>query len=157
MYQALVSHFELFDNYFCHKLSEFYYCKKNVWSYNIRINSLWLWAVGWGGGGGYGRNPKGLFGQGCTAILFKPKNILFATLFKIRNLISFFKTDIVGLDLFKILVSHLQTVDHQMTTSCLKLKFKVTRPSYFVGVPSYFEAFWYPHLYFDRKSNIQHG
>ena len=32
--------------------------------------------------------------------------------------------------------------------------FKVTRPSYFVRVPSYFEALWYPHLYFDRKSNI---
>ena len=31
---------------------------------------------------------------------------------------------------------------------------KVTRPSYFVRVPSYFEALWYPHLYFDRKSNI---
>ena len=34
------------------------------------------------------------------------------------------------------------------------LLFKVTRPSYFVRVPSYFEALWYPHLYFDRKSNI---
>ena len=32
--------------------------------------------------------------------------------------------------------------------------FKVTRPSYFVGVLSYFEALWYPHLYFDRESNI---
>ena len=31
---------------------------------------------------------------------------------------------------------------------------KVSRPSYFVRVPSYFEALWYPHLYFDRKSNI---
>ena len=31
---------------------------------------------------------------------------------------------------------------------------KVTRPSYFVAVPSYFEALWYPHLYFNRKSNI---
>ena len=35
--------------------------------------------------------------------------------------------------------------------------FKVTRPSYFVRVPSYFKALWYPHLYFDLKSNIQHG
>ena len=26
--------------------------------------------------------------------------------------------------------------------------------SYFVRVPSYLEALWYPHLYFDRKSNI---
>ena len=33
-------------------------------------------------------------------------------------------------------------------------KFKVTRPSYFVSVLSYFEALWYPHLHFDRKSNI---
>ena len=32
--------------------------------------------------------------------------------------------------------------------------FKVTRPSYFVRVSSYFDALWYPHLYFDRKSNI---
>ena len=32
--------------------------------------------------------------------------------------------------------------------------FKVTRPSYFKRVLSYFEALWYPHLYFDRKSNI---
>ena len=31
--------------------------------------------------------------------------------------------------------------------------FTVTPPSYFVGVPSYFEALWYPHLYFDRESN----
>ena len=31
---------------------------------------------------------------------------------------------------------------------------KVTRPSYYVGVPSYFEALWYLHLYFDCKSNI---
>ena len=31
--------------------------------------------------------------------------------------------------------------------------FKVTRPSFFGGVPSYFEALWYPHLYFYRKSN----
>ena len=32
--------------------------------------------------------------------------------------------------------------------------FKVTRASYFVRVPSYFEVLWYPHLYFDLKSNI---
>ena len=32
--------------------------------------------------------------------------------------------------------------------------FKVTRPSNFVRVQSYFEALWYPHLYFDHKSNI---
>ena len=31
--------------------------------------------------------------------------------------------------------------------------FKVTRPSFFGGLPSYFEALWYPHLYFYRKSN----
>ena len=32
--------------------------------------------------------------------------------------------------------------------------FKVTRRCYFVRVPSYFETLWYPHLYFDRGSNI---
>ena len=32
---------------------------------------------------------------------------------------------------------------------------KVTRPSFLGGVPSYFEALWYPHLYFYRKSNIE--
>ena len=31
--------------------------------------------------------------------------------------------------------------------------FKVTRLSFLGGVPSYFEALWYPHLYFYRKSN----
>ena len=31
---------------------------------------------------------------------------------------------------------------------------KVTRPSYFGTLPSYFEALWYLHLYFDHKSNI---
>ena len=31
---------------------------------------------------------------------------------------------------------------------------KVTRPSFFWGgVLSYFEALWFPHLYFYRKSN----
>ena len=31
--------------------------------------------------------------------------------------------------------------------------FKVTQPSFFGGLPSYFEALWYPHLYFYQKSN----
>ena len=35
--------------------------------------------------------------------------------------------------------------------------FKVTRPSFFGGVPSYFEAFWYPHLYFYCKCNTSNG
>ena len=30
-------------------------------------------------------------------------------------------------------------------------------PVFFGGVPSYFEALWYPHLYFYRKSNTQNG
>ena len=30
----------------------------------------------------------------------------------------------------------------------------LNRPSYFVRVPSYVEALWYPHLYFDGKSNM---
>ena len=33
------------------------------------------------------------------------------------------------------------------------VRLKVTRPSFFEGVPSYFEALCYPHLYFHRKSN----
>ena len=30
--------------------------------------------------------------------------------------------------------------------------FKVTPPGFFGGLPSYFEALWYPHLYSIRKS-----
>ena len=41
-----------------------------------------------------------------------------------------------------------------LVPATLKSCIKVTRPSYFVRVPSYFEALWYPHLYFDLKSNI---
>ena len=62
MYQALVRRFELFNNL---PQPKFYYCIKNVWSYNIKIKSLWQWAVG------EGRNPEGKFEWGCTAILFK--------------------------------------------------------------------------------------
>ena len=40
------------------------------------------------------------------------------------------------------------------TKNSLTYGVKVTRSSYFVWVPSYVEALWYPHLYFDRKSNI---
>ena len=48
--------------------------------------------------------------------------------------------------------------DDEKTTRYFQLQnrylaFKVTRPSFFGGVPSYFEALWYPHLYFYRKSN----
>ena len=35
-----------------------------------------------------------------------------------------------------------------------KNNLKVTRPSFFGGVPSYFEGLRNPHLYFYRKSNI---
>ena len=34
-----------------------------------------------------------------------------------------------------------------------RTRLKVTRPTFFRGVPSYFEALWYPRLYFYRKSN----
>ena len=34
-----------------------------------------------------------------------------------------------------------------------ELLLKVTRPSFFGGLPSYFEALCYPHLYFYRTSN----
>ena len=31
---------------------------------------------------------------------------------------------------------------------------KVTRPSFFGGVPSYFEFLWYPHLYFQKAHDM---
>ena len=34
-----------------------------------------------------------------------------------------------------------------------RTRLKVTRHTFFMGVPSYFEALWYPRLYFYRKSN----
>ena len=40
---------------------------------------------------------------------------------------------------------------------CEDVEFKVTRPSYFLAVPPYFEALWYPHLCFYRKFNTQNG
>ena len=43
--------------------------------------------------------------------------------------------------------------DH-MQISYFLISIKVTRPSYFVRVPSYFETLWYPLVYFDPKSNI---
>ena len=43
--------------------------------------------------------------------------------------------------------------DH-MQISYFLIPIKVTRPSYFVRVPSYFETLWYPLVYFDPKSNI---
>ena len=46
---------------------------------------------------------------------------------------------------------------NRVTCTCtlsLLLIIKVTRTSYFVRIPSYFEALWHPHLYFDCKSNI---
>ena len=39
------------------------------------------------------------------------------------------------------------------TVRAITRALKVTRPSFFGRVPSYFEALWYPHLYFYRKSN----
>ena len=43
---------------------------------------------------------------------------------------------------------------HRRKNTTQRSLFKVTRPSCFVRVPSHFEALWYHHLYFDRKSNI---
>ena len=51
---------------------------------------------------------------------------------------------------------HWLPVSYRIVFNILLLVFKslkVTRPSFFGGVPSYFEALWYPHLYFYRKSN----
>ena len=44
-------------------------------------------------------------------------------------------------------------VDQDFSNLEISGEVKVTRPSYFLAVPSYFEALWYPHLYFYRKSN----
>ena len=79
MYQALVRRFELINFATTRILLQW---RKNVWSYNIKINFLRQWAVG------EGRNPEGKFGWGCTAILFKQKNPSLLNLVKIRNLIS---------------------------------------------------------------------
>ena len=43
---------------------------------------------------------------------------------------------------------------YQVRALLNQCKLKVTRPSYFVRVPYYFEALWYSHLYFDRRSNL---
>ena len=55
------------------------------------------------------------------------------------------------------------TLGHHSSEKCIKESFcrhytwyipiKVTRPSFLRGVPSYFEALWYPHLYLYRKFN----
>ena len=42
---------------------------------------------------------------------------------------------------------------NRVRTGHKNLETKVTRPSFFGGVPSYFEALWHPHLYFYRKFN----
>ena len=53
------------------------------------------------------------------------------------------------LTLVKMMALNQNQIWHSLRTHCRK----VTRPSFFGGVPSYFEALWYPHLYFYRKSN----
>ena len=67
------------------------------------------------------------------------------------------------ISLFRFSKTHFQNEDMCKTFPvkirfiCMRIifiLFKVIRPSYFVKVPSYFEALWYPHLYFDHKSNI---
>ena len=69
--------------------------------------------------------------------------------------LKFYITWNLSLFFFACLVPNIQHGDitENMWKMILRL-FKVTPPSYFVGVPSYFEALWYPHLYFDRESNI---
>ena len=72
------------------------------------------------------------------------QNRLFTTSEKNTN---FYISKICYVEILNSLVHYFQG------NFCLCNQIKVTRPSYFVGVPSYFEALWYPHLYFDRKSN----
>ena len=49
-----------------------------------------------------------------------------------------------------VVVLKISKNDQSASLNCSRLK--VTRTSYFVRVPSYFEALWYPHLYFDGVS-----
>ena len=53
----------------------------------------------------------------------------------------------------RLLTLRLLPLTYDREIGDLVFLFKVTRPSFFGGVPSYFEALWYPHLYFYRKSN----
>ena len=86
MYQALVSYFELFDNFVTIRI--IFITAEEMFGliYSIKIP----WRGGDGGEGtlkgslGRGLLPKGL----QTFILFKQKTILFTSLFKIRKLIS---------------------------------------------------------------------
>ena len=51
-------------------------------------------------------------------------------------------------------VSHFPLSHYPSRSPWQNVSLKVTRSSYFVRVSSYFDALWYPHLYFDRKFNI---
>ena len=73
MYQVLVRHFELFNDL---PQPECYYCRKNVWSYDIKINSLWQL------GGGKGETLKESLGRGVLPSYLNKKTLLFATLLK---------------------------------------------------------------------------
>ena len=54
----------------------------------------------------------------------------------------------------KIIVNFKKTAPDPLYSLHLYVDIKVTRPSFFLGgVSSYFEALWYPYLYFYHKSN----
>ena len=64
----------------------------------------------------------------------------------------------MGIHWFVYLSDFLKTNLTKFSVICVKKRqnsrfLKVTRPSFFGGVPSYIEALWYPYLYFYRKSN----
>ena len=85
MYQALVSHFELSDNFVTIRILLLQ--KKCLVLYSCIIKI----PCGGGGGGGTlkGSLGRGLMSKGFqTFILLKQKNILFTSLFEIRKLIS---------------------------------------------------------------------
>ena len=46
---------------------------------------------------------------------------------------------------------------HLFQDSSMRKVFKATRPSFLGGVPSYFEALWYPHLYFYHACTFLDG
>ena len=91
MYQALVSHFELFGNFVTIRILLLQ--KKCLVLYSCIIKIPWGGGDGVGAGGG-GETLKGSLGRGLmskgfqTFILLKQKNILFTSLFKMRKLIS---------------------------------------------------------------------
>ena len=72
-------------------------------------------------------------------------------------LVKSFNTSLVSLSSITVFSLREQAPVPRVLVAHLQYTFKVTRPSYFLAVPPYFEALWYPHLCFYRKFNTQNG